>query len=192
MSKPRSAYDADRALARSARDAADGVGSVGGAADRVSQADAELNDVVQKFERVYAQLGSGVRASSAAPRAEPLARDALRAEEASPVRDAAKIFDADAQRTPATPLEDFEFPDAPVPSPALQTQPRVVYVSADDDARRSLWPRAVAGACVALVVGVALGYLIGPHPDKPVPAAKIEASEEGGTKLRLDPTLPAN
>ena len=190
MSNPRSAFDADRALVRSPRDAAKGVGALGSAADRTPAAEAELNEVVQKFERFYAQLGAGERQSADAPVPDPGLRDASRVDEASPVRDAAAVFDREAQRTPATPLEEFEFPEANVPPPAIQTQPRVVYVSADDDAQRSLWPRALAGAGVALVVGVALGYLIGPNPDKPVPAAKIEASEEGGTKLRLDPTLP--
>jgi hypothetical protein len=151
-----------------------------------------LNDVVQKFERFYQQLGARERAAADAPMPARDAPEAAPAADASPLRDAAAVFDHHVQRTPAPPLEDFEFPQPNTLPPPVHVQPRVVYVSADDDARRSLWPRALAGAGVALVVGVALGYLIVPNAGKPVPTAKIEASEEGGTKLRLDPTLPAH
>jgi hypothetical protein len=48
------------------------------------------------------------------------------------------------------------------------------------------WPLALAAAGLALIVGIGVGYMMVPGSDSKAGRAKIESSQDGGTRLRFD------
>jgi hypothetical protein len=70
---------------------------------------------------------------------------------------------------------------APKPKPAAQT-----YFHAWTTRSHRMQSFAIAGAAAALVVGIAVGYTMGRVSDGSSTRARVHASEQGGTHLRVD------
>jgi hypothetical protein len=51
---------------------------------------------------------------------------------------------------------------------------------------RTVWPRLLIAAGIAVALGTGIGYMVGKIPSSSVPGAKIQPSSEGGTRLRFD------
>jgi hypothetical protein len=160
--------------------------------------DADMLDVVQKFERVYAQLGAEQRER---PHAPELAAAALNEGSVSAVRDtpvgrsdapevSSRIDVSAAASALEVPVEKYELPELDaIPPITGGTRTPAAWAGAERPARRS-WPLALASAAIALIIGIVVGYLMVPAADSTRPRAKIDASPQGGTQLRLDYDLP--
>jgi anti-sigma-K factor RskA len=163
--------------------------------------DADMLDVVQKFERVYAQLGAEQRERPHAPELAARAAAALNEASVSTLRDApAARSDAPevssgievsaAASALEVPFEKYELPELDaIPPITGGTRTPAAWGGAERPARRS-WRLALASAAIALIIGIAVGYLMVPSADSTRPRAKIDASQQGGTQLRLDYDLP--
>lgn len=163
--------------------------------------DADMLDVVQKFERVYAQLGAEQRERTDAPQLAEESSAAFDRASASSVRDtsAARNDTPEGSSRMAVsavtspddaPIEKFEFPELDATPPITSgTRAPIAWGSAERPSRRS-WPLALAGAAIALIIGILVGYLMVPSIDSTHARAKIETSPQGGTQLRLDYGLP--
>jgi hypothetical protein len=163
--------------------------------------DADMLDVVQKFERVYAQLGAEQRERTDAPDLADGPSAAFHEASASPVRDTSAApsdtpqgslrTGVSAVTSPVDPtLEKFELPELDAkPTITGGARAPAAWSSAERPSRRP-WPLALAGAAVALVIGIVVGYLMVPSIDSTRARAKIESSPQGGTQLRLDYGLP--
>jgi hypothetical protein len=154
--------------------------------------DADMLDVVQKFERVYAQLGAEQRERPHAPELAARAAAALNEASVSTLRDA-PVGRSDASEVSSridVPVEKYELPELDaIPPITGGTRTPAAWGGAERPARRS-WRLALASAAIALIIGIAVGYLMVPSVDSTRPRAKIDASQQGGTQLRLDYDLP--
>jgi hypothetical protein len=163
--------------------------------------DADMVDVVQKFERVYAQLGAEQRERPHAPELAARAAAAFNEGSVSVVRDtpvarsdapevSSRIHVSAATSALEVPVEKYELPELDaIPAIAGGTRTPAAWGGAERPARR-LWPFALVSAAIALIVGIVVGYLMVPSVDSTRPGAKIDASRQGGTQLRLDYDLP--
>jgi hypothetical protein len=201
---PASANDIESLVARRAQLRSDSKPPLRGAERQeprmtpASQAqDADIQDVVQKFEQVYAQFTAEQRERKHDPGLAELASAAFEAREASPARDtresrsdtigtamridvAAVPSDADA------PIEHFELPQEDSPPQIARRTPTYAFEQKYQHKRRRLWPMALGGGALALAIGIGVGYLAVPRIDSSTSRARIEPSQHGGTQLRID------
>ena len=166
---------------------------------RSRRSEADMIDVVRKFEHTYA---STARNESGSPHESDLAEraaSAFSADGPSPQRDTLEL-DTELE-TPLAhragpvsipPLESatdqFELPRIePLPAVA-ESLPRHSPAQREIAAPRNRRKRSilVAATALALLIGVSLGYMLGPGRDSGAVRAKIDASEQGGTRLRMD------
>jgi hypothetical protein len=158
--------------------------------------DSDIQDVVQKFELVYSQFSADQREKGREAGVAETAVSAFNSRETSPERDTAEArsdtIEASMRKgmtaapaAPAGSVEKFELPEEPV----LQLPERCPAVSdwrQPEQKRLRLWPKVLSGAALALLIGIAVGYLMVPGVDTPSARAKIESSAMGGTLLRVD------
>jgi hypothetical protein len=163
--------------------------------------DADMLDVVQKFERVYAQLGAEQRERTDTPELAERTSAAFDEASASSVRDTSAArsdtpegslrIGVSAVASPVDPpIEKFELPELDAMPPITGgARAPATWGSAERPSRRP-WPIALAGAAIALIIGIVVGYLMVPSIDSTLARAKIQSSPQGGTQLRLDYGLP--
>jgi hypothetical protein len=158
--------------------------------------DADIQDVVQKFELVYSQFSADQRERGQDQELPEAAAAAFGARRTSPPRDRTEgrsdtieaAFRMGATAVPVaaeTPIEKFELPEEPV----LQITERRPALSAWRESERQpgrVWPKVLGGAGLALVIGIGVGYVMVPRADSPSARTKIESSAQGGTRLRMD------
>ena len=205
---PASAYDIEALLARRARPRPDGRVQLR-AADREEPKlapaeyapDADMSAVVQKFEQIYATLDAqqderrlqpDLAQRAAAAFSDPSASSAgdmnYRLDHTAP--ESVRFDVAEIDAAPGGAIDRFELPEADtIPRAAESYADRAPFIAATP-ARRGLRPVAIAGACLALVIGTAVGYVMAPGADSAGVPAKIETTQQGGTQLRIDYTLP--
>jgi hypothetical protein len=155
--------------------------------------DAEMGEVIDKFERVYA--GLAVKETEEVEHPEPLAA-VLPDEPASPPHDSEDLvasFRMDVSPVGAqadlTPMRfDLSDGDTVPPIDAPTAGPEIRHIEKHS---RRRWPAAIAGVCAALIIGIGVGYMMTPGSKTSVGGAKIESSGHDGTRLRLDYTLPS-
>src|SRR6476620_9458135 len=139
--------------------------------------DDDILDVVQKFELVYSQFNADQRERGRQPGLADAAATAFSVREMSPHRDTAEprsdTIEASMRRgataiQPAAdpPVEKFELPEE---SPLEVTERRPVVSDWLQPGRktRRLWPKVLSAATLALVIGIAVGYLMVPRADSP-------------------------
>ncbi|MGZ5090306.1 MAG: hypothetical protein ACXWCY_25735 [Burkholderiales bacterium] len=158
--------------------------------------DADILDVVQKFELVYSQFNADQRETGREAGLAEAAAAAFSTRETSPQRDTAEprsdTIEASMRRgttaiqaAPHPAVEKFELPEESV----LEVTERRSVVSdwpQPERKPRRLWPKVLSAAALALVIGIAVGYLMVPRAESPSARAKIESSTMGGTRLRVD------
>jgi hypothetical protein len=163
--------------------------------------DADMLDVVQKFERVYAQLGAEQRERTHAPELAEGASAAFDQESGSSAHDTSvargdtpegslRIGVSAVTSTADPPIEKFELPEVDATPPITAGARAPVMSGSVERPSRRLWPVAIAGAAIALIIGIVVGYLMVPSIDSTLARATIEPSRQGGTQLRLDYSLP--
>lgn len=166
--------------------------------------DSETREVVETFEKLYAEF-----VPPPEPRDHVEGEDAFAVELPDDLPGTSRPVPPTARNAPASgvhsgnrrvvvaaaPQEAFSFParrPAPQATPVaerdLSARPRVKSPAPPDWSTRSrtAWPRLLVAAAVALIIGVSLGYIAGRTPAPGAAAAKIERSPDGGSRLRFD------
>ena len=157
-----------------------------------------MTDVVEKFEQVYAKIGAEQDAREGEADLAARASDVFFDRVASSSHDTRAVHPEPAMTgaqpaasASAADVDRFELPHTEVLPPA---EPRYVAPASRSPlparASRSSRAAAIAGICVALVVGTAIGFLMSPNREPVAARTQIEASDYGGTRLRLDYSLP--
>jgi hypothetical protein len=156
--------------------------------------DADMQDVVQRYERAYSDVQARAADSSLQRGLQDDDIGIARLTEASPPPDGAdaandtRIAPAQVSAQAVRPAQDlpperYELPDR-APQPVVferVVSPRATAVR--EQASRRVWLFAVAAAALALLVGIAVGYSLVPRQ---VHTTVIAPSMDGGTRLRLD------
>jgi hypothetical protein len=154
-----------------------------------SSQDADILEVVQKFELVYSQLNARPSKNQHTLQASSIERAA----QASLARDTAEStapsyqLEAHEPRAVADgPAERYELPEeAPVPA-ITESVPRLEQAEASARPPARVWPKVFGGAALALLIGVGVGYVMVPSGGSQSVRTKIESSPDGGTRLRFD------
>jgi hypothetical protein len=152
--------------------------------------------VVQKFELVYSQFNADQHERGREAGLAETAAAAFNSRETSSERDTAEArsdtIEASMRKgmtaapaAPAGSVEKFELPGEPV-FQLPERRPAVSDWRQPEQGPLRLWPKVLAGAALALFIGIAVGYLMVPGVDTPSARAKIESSAMGGTRLRVD------
>jgi hypothetical protein len=158
--------------------------------------DADILDVVQKFELVYSQFNAGQRERGREAGLAEAAAAALSARETSPPRDTAEprsdTIEASMRKGTTAiqaaanpPIEKFELPEESVLE-VTEHRPVASDWPQPERTSRRLWPKVISAAALALAIGIAVGYLMVPRVESPSARSKIEASTAGGTRLRVE------
>ena len=158
--------------------------------------DADMLDVVQKFERVYAQLGAEQRERPHAPELAARASAAFNEGSMSALREApaarsntpdvSSSTDLSAVATQLDAIEKYELPELDASPPITAGTRAPADWAGTERAARRFWPMALAGAVIAFIIGIVVGYLMVPSVDSTRPRAKIDGALNGGTQLRLE------
>ena len=170
--------------------------------------DAELVEIVSRFEQLYAELTPPPEPQIQLERDDDLVIELPDDVQAAESR-WTTVTQAEASRAadyaPATaspgdrPLAADYHSSALAPSaaapvrragdavpPALQRRPSEESRDWSASARRALWPRLLIAAATALAVGVGVGYVAGKRSDSIARDATIQATPDGGARLRFD------
>jgi hypothetical protein len=154
--------------------------------------DADIRDVVQRFERAYSEVQARTPDTSLERGAQPADAAIVPADEPSPRPDAAaapndtRIAIAEDLPPAAPPMQKLPLDRYELPHTAPFVVERVVSPKAmepREGAPWRVWPFAVIAAALALLVGMAVGYTLVPRQAH---TTVIEQSSEGGTRLRLE------
>lgn len=162
--------------------------------------EAELVELVDRFERLYTELTPAPESRSEsrpcgdlvvelpddAPAAE-MSCHAIFSDTAAAHANAPRVtVDENPSAAALTPNDPVPRGHTESAQPALRDMASEENEDWSTNARRALWPRLVIAGAIALAVGAGAGYIAGKTRGSIAPAAKIQATPDGGARLRFD------